>query len=102
MNKITIVAYDNLNGRSTKLFSVESNNEKSLEYQIAEMVLVLEKKININSMLISKHISISKNRHHVVVEALDCIVHPEDYEAKNMSLLIQAKEGRTKNICGGN
>lgn len=79
MNNISIVVYDNLNGRSTKLFSVESNKKSTLERDISEMILALEKKINLNPMLISKYITVTKNRHHVLVEMMDFIAHPEDY-----------------------
>lgn len=86
MNNISIVVYDNnLNGKSVKLFSVESNKKTSLEAMIAGMILALERKIDINPMLISKHISVTKGRHHDIVEMIDCISHPEDFTPFSIS-----------------
>lgn len=106
MNHITIVVYDNLNGKSTKLFSVESNKKNSLEKEIAGMILALERKIDINPMLIAKHISVTKGRHHTVVEMFDYISHPEDFtpfsssELEEHDLIEQriCDQARMKNI----
>ncbi len=88
MSEIAIVVYhENLNGKSTKLFSVESNGKTTLEHDIAEMLLVLERKININPMLITKHIVVSKGRQNDFVEAINCIIHPEDFGQKKQKLL---------------
>jgi len=87
MSEIAIVTYhENSNGKSTKLFSVESNGKTTLEHDIAEMLLVLERKININPMLISKYILVSKGRQNDFVEAVNCILHPEDFKLKEKNI----------------
>lgn len=86
---ISIVVYDNQNGKSVKLYSSESNTQKTLEAEIASMCIILEKKIDINPMLIAKHISVTKQRYSVVVELMSYISHPEDYHPKNTITTIE-------------
>ena len=75
----TIVVYDNKKGKGEKLFSFESKVDNNIERDIAEMVLFAEKKYGINAMLVAKHLAISKQRSHTIVEMVDFLYHPEDY-----------------------
>lgn len=100
MSEIAVVAYHKqLNGKSLKLFSVESNRKTTLEHDLAEMLLILERKININPMLITKYIMVSKGRQNDFVESINCILHPEDFkpnEEKLKSITIR----QTTNLLG--
>ena len=83
--KRRIVIYENKNGNGEQIFHCENEINKYnniLERDIARMIILMEKDINIklNPMLVVKYICRNKNRFSPLIEAINYFQHPEDFK----------------------